>query len=570
MLMAPRWGFRTFCSIGYQGLTPLATLLGPYGAASTGKCFSGVSVGVRCIERSEMSDTQVLIVGAGPTGLVLAYWLTRRNVRVRIIDKLAEPGTTSRALVVHARTLEFYRQLGLADDVVKRGREFTAANLWVRGREVGRVGFGAMGQGLSPFPYMLVYAQDEHERMLIEKLRQLGVEVERGTEFVGCEVRGESVAARLRTANGAEETCTADYVAGCDGAHSAVRHAIGASFPGGTYAHMFYVADVMAAGPVMNGELHVALDEADFLAVFPLHENGQARLIGIVREDLLGKGDQLAWQDVSTTVIERLGIKVSHVNWFSTYHVHHRVADRFYAGRIFLLGDAAHIHSPVGGQGMNTGIGDAVNLAWKLAAVVANTASPQRLDSYQPERIAFARRLVATTDRAFTFVTSTGRIARFVRVQVVPRLLPLLFRSVTIRRFMFRTVSQIAINYRNSPISKGRSGKLHAGDRLPWVPPDEPIAAPTSNFDPLKSLDWQVHTYGKCEPAVAEFCKARGLPLHEFPWSPAAERASLYDGAAYLIRPDGYIGLTSTEAQPATLENYMQSLGATGYASAAT
>ena len=159
----------------------------------------------------------------------------------------------------------------------------------------------------------------------------------------------------------------------------------------------------------MNGELHVALDTSDFLAVFPLKEDGRARLIGTVRADAEHRHENLSWDDVSTRVIEWMRIDVERVNWFSTYHVHHRVADRFRKGRAFLLGDAAHIHSPVGGQGMNTGIGDAVNLAWKLAAVVHGRADASLLDSYEPERIAFARRLVATTDRAFTGVTSDGR-----------------------------------------------------------------------------------------------------------------------------------------------------------------
>src|SRR5439155_1421017 len=160
------------------------------------------------------------------------------------------------------------------------------------------------------------------------------------------------------------------YLAGCDGAHSRVRDGLGIGFPGGTYDHLFYVADVEARGAVMNGALHAALDTTDFLIVFPLKRDGHARLIGTMREEAERPHEQLSWDDVSKRVIEWIGIDVARVNWFSTYRVYHRVADHFRAGRAFLAGDAAHIHSPVGGQGMNTGIGDAVNLAWKLAAVV--------------------------------------------------------------------------------------------------------------------------------------------------------------------------------------------------------
>ena len=170
----------------------------------------------------------------------------------------------------------------------------------------------------------------------------------------------------------------------------------------------------------MNGELHAALDTSDFLAVFPLKKDGRARLVGTVRADAEHHRENLTWDDVSSRVIDWMRLEVERVHWFSTYHVHHRVADRFGKGRAFLLGDAAHIHSPVGGQGMNTGIGDAANLAWKLAAVLQGRADTSLLETYEPERIAFARRLVATTDQAFTGVTSSGAIARRVRLNVVP------------------------------------------------------------------------------------------------------------------------------------------------------
>src|SRR3989441_11083460 len=161
----------------------------------------------------------------------------------------------------------------------------------------------------------------------------------------------------------------------------------------------------------MDRELHVSIDESDFAAVFPLKEEGRVRLIGTIRPESEKEGEHLGWEDVSKKVLQRLRIDVRRVKWFSTYHVHHRVAARFRQGRVFLLGDAAHIHSPVGGQGMNTGIGDAVNLAWKLAAVLNGGAAVSLLSTYEPERIRFARRLVATTDRVFTFVSRRGPLA---------------------------------------------------------------------------------------------------------------------------------------------------------------
>src|SRR5260221_9764837 len=345
-------------------------------------------------------DLDVLIAGAGPTGLVLGLWLTRLGLRVRIIDKTAEPGTTSRALAVQARTLELYRQIGFADAVIEGGRRIAAVNLWVAGKQVARAVFGNMGAGLSPFPYALIYPQDEHERLLIERLAEDGVKVERSTELLGLEDVTTRVLARLRCPGGVVETCTAAFIAGCDGAHSAVREALGIGFPGGTYAHLFYVADVESSGAAMNGEVNVGLDTTDFLAVFPLKGEGHARLIGTVQEDAMHQQDNLTWTDVSQRVIEWMHIDVARVNWFSTYRVHHRVADHFRKGRVFLLGDAAHIHSPVGGQGMNTGIGAAANLARKLAAVLHRRAGGGILASYGPQRIALASRLSATTDQA--------------------------------------------------------------------------------------------------------------------------------------------------------------------------
>ena len=504
--------------------------------------------------RPSTRPAEVLVVGAGPTGLVLALWLKRLGVDVRIIDKTAEPGTTSRALVVHARTLELYRQIRMADELVERGLEFTAVNLWVRGRRVGRAPLGDIGRGISPFPYMLILPQDQHEKLLIEQLRRAGVEVERRTTLVGFEDTGRYVMARLEGPDGARSECQVSYIAGCDGAHSRVREVLDIQFLGGTYERVFYVADVALHGPVADGELHVALDEADLVAVFPLKGDHAARLIGTVRLSSQDQPGSLAFHDVSPRALQRLQMTVDRVNWFSTYKVHHRVAPLFRRGRAFLVGDAAHIHSPVGGQGLNTGVGDAVNLAWKLSHVLRSRAHHDLLVTYEPERIAFAQRLVATTDRAFTFATRDGILARRVRLGAVPLIVPALMKTTAFRRFMFRTVSQTMLHYRHGELSEGKAGSVRGGDRLPWVPSDRPKA---DNFAPLASLDWQVHVYGKARGALAQKCRQLELPLHALAWSSHAERAGLQQNAAYLVRPDGYVGLADPAAHPDHLERYL-------------
>jgi hypothetical protein len=335
-----------------------------------------------------------------------------------------------------------------------------------------------------------------------------------------------------------------------------VRETLQIGFPGGTYSHLFYVADVAADGATMNGELHVALDRSDFLAMFPLDAGGGARLVGTVNEEAAHEQKDLSWNDVGKQVLEWILIDVKRVNWFSTYRVHHRVADRFAKGRAFLLGDAAHVHSPVGGQGMNTGIGDAVNLAWKLAAVLHGRANASLLASYEPERIAFARRLVATTDKAFTIVTSSGALARLMRLRIVPLLMPAFFVFRSVRRYLYRTVSQTRVNYRGSTLSEGQAGSVHGGDRLPWVPAASDGLV-KDNFAPLTSLDWQVHVYGNASPEIEAVCGGRKLPLHVFPWRKEMVRTGLRRNAVYLVRPDGYVALADPQGKGTALSSYL-------------
>ena len=314
--------------------------------------------------------------------------------------------------------------------------------------------------------------------------------------------------------------------------------------------------DVNGARPALNGELHIDLDEADFLGVFPLAGQGNARLIGTVRDERAADAGKLTFKDVSDRAIGHLKVEVKKVNWFSTYHVHHRVAEHFRKGRALLLGDAAHIHSPAGGQGMNTGIGDAINLAWKLAAVAAGRAPDRLLDSYEAERIGFARRLVATTDRAFSFATAQGRIANVMRTRVAPLLIPMAAAFEPVREYLFRTVSQIMLNYRGGPLSRGAAGDVHGGDRLPWVRIDG-----ADNYATLATMDWQVHVYGSASAELTAWCAAHTLPLHTFGWQSEYEAAGLARGALYLLRPDTYVALADAAGVPAALARYFEDHG---------
>ena len=229
------------------------------------------------------------------------------------------------------------------------------------------------------------------------------------------------------------------------------------------------------------------------------------------------------WDDVAADVTTRLQLESPHVRDFSIYRVHHRVSDHFRQGRAFLLGDAAHLHSPAGAQGMNTGIGDAVNLAWKLSATLRG-APPVLLESFETERRGFAKQLVATTDRVFQLATHEGSTAAFARTRLAPHAARALLGVDFTRRTAFRILGQLELSYRDSPLSEGSAGDVHGGDRLAWVP---------DNFAPLASRDWQLHVYG----IANEGFRGAGVPLHVFPPAPGFDAE-----AAYLIRPDGYVG----------------------------
>ncbi|MFE1602347.1 FAD-dependent monooxygenase [Methylobacterium sp. ID0610] len=490
----------------------------------------------------------ILIVGAGPTGLVLALRLARHGVPVRIIDRGQGPGEASRAVVVHARTLEFYQQLGFADEVVAGGIRMGGVHLREDGVEVASVRFDDLGAGISPFPFMLCFPQDDHERFLLARLAEAGVAVEYGTELVAVSQEAEGVRALVDRA-GRRESCTVAYLCGCDGARSRVRQALGLEFPGGTYAQVFFVADVRLSDPP-GEDVFVNLGADALGLVLPVRSSGMHRLIGIVPPDLAGR-DGLTFADLQPRAERLLGLRVAAVNWFSTYHVHHRVAAQFRQGRCFIAGDAGHIHSPAGGQGMNTGIGDAVNLAWKLAAVLRGRAGPALLDTYEPERIAFARRLVASTDRAFEAAIGRGLRHQLLRTWLLPHLMPLLWGFAATRRMMFDIVSQVRIAYPDSPLSRGRAGAVRGGDRLPWIATPE-----GDNFAALRSLDWQLHVYGTARPALAEAAASRGLPLHAFPHGPAAAAAGLPQDAALLVRPDAHVALALPDQDAAGLAAY--------------
>jgi 2-polyprenyl-6-methoxyphenol hydroxylase-like FAD-dependent oxidoreductase len=511
-------------------------------------------MGIRLFYKDVTAMDPVLIVGAGPTGLVLALWLTHLGVPVRIIDKSAGPGETSRAMGVQAHTLEYYQQIGIAKDVIAGGIIIKDMCFFSHRQQIATAHVGEMGVGLSPFPYMLSYPQDDHEKLLITYLAKLGVSVERNTELIGMQQDDHSVQATLQS-NNKTETVKILYLCGCDGARSFVRTTLNLGFPGGTYSQIFYVADIVASGEVQQGKMQMCLSREDFTLIIPVRSSGSYRLIGIVPSDNKTI-NQIEFKDVEASVHRNATIEIKKLNWFSTYHVHHRVAEHFQVGRIFLLGDAGHIHSPAGGQGMNTGISDAINLAWKLAAVLQNRSKPDLLESYEIERIIFARKLVSTTDKVFQLMTNKGVFGFLWRSIFLPFVAPIALKFKATGRTLFKLISQIEINYRKSLLSQGQVGKLKGGDRLPWV-----AFEGVDNFAPLQSIDWQVHVYGTIQSEFKYSLAAAKMPLHEFIWNENFQLKGLKRDAVYLIRPDGYIGLAQEKQDAVALQTYLTEFG---------
>ncbi len=505
-------------------------------------------------------DTDVLIVGAGPTGLMLANQLARRGVRAMLIDRHAGPALQTRALGVHARTLEIYAQLGIAGRALELGKKGFGANIWARGRKTARVPLGETGRGATPYPFILILGQDDNERIMGERLRDFGAEVRWNTELIAIEQHGDHAAATLKLSDGTTKTITAAWVAGCDGAHSAVRELNGIGFPGAAYEHAFFVADVTATGTMVPDELNVYLWRRRFHLFFPMRGENHWRIVGILPDELTGRKD-LKFEDVLPTLRSEAGagIAVTHCTWYSTYRIHHRAAARFRDRRCFLMGDAAHIHSPVGAQGMNTGLQDAYNLAWKLALVVQGRADARLLDTFEEERQPVARRLLETTDRAFMLVVNDSWIAGLLRTHVLARIAAFALGLAPVRRLAFRIVSQIGIHYRASSLSQSAGlpeNAPRAGERFPWLQLRfESGGAVEDSFQKLSDLRFHLLAFGQDAPSVA------GVDTHAVPADPENDAELLRAGipalSFYLLRPDGYVGLCGARLEAGQVERYL-------------
>lgn len=506
--------------------------------------------------------TDVLIVGAGPTGLALAVQMIRHGVDFVIIDKKETTTPHSKAIGVQARTLEIYEQIGLAENLIAQGAIAERARMVVGGEVRGQVEFSEIGKGMSPYPYVLLVEQGKHEKLLHDFIRSHGKEILWQTELESFTQNDAGVTAQIKTASGNTETIEARYLIGCDGPKSIVRHSLGLTFEGTTFQRMFYVADVQIDWTFSHDALQVFLMKNSLLAFFPMTGDKQWRIVGTFPEEFAKDEGDVLYEEIEERIKldSGLDIDITKVNWFSTYKVHTRHVNKFSVGRCFLAGDSAHIHSPAGAQGMNTGIQDGYNLAWKLALVVKGISSAEILTTYNEERLPNAEALMKTTDRFFDLAASPNALLSFSRLYIFPYVANLAFKMNAVKRFVFPRISQIAINYRRSSLSKGGDGfAVKAGERMPYLQVEgasiyDHLREP--NFHLILFFDGSGETLDLDGRLAAEFpdlVDSVAVPL--FP--NISERFGTKKSFTVLLRPDNYIGLISAEFSFEEIEKYL-------------
>lgn len=415
--------------------------------------------------------TQVVITGAGPTGLSMAAQLVRYGIDFIIIDKNNGPTTLSKALVVQARSLEIFRELGLAEQAIKTGQVTSRMNLFFNGKRKVSINISGLGKGISHFPFALSLEQSQTEQLLHEYLICRNKTVEWNTELTRIDRDNDCVIANVKKTDGTSQRIIADYLVACDGAGSEVRHSLQLPFSGTTEPKLFYVADVILNSPVIkDDELYMYMIRHAFVLFFPMEGDGHYRVIGVLPDKSEIDGEY-RFADIEQSIKDQIisPVEFIRLKWFSTYKVHSRMAASFMKDRCFLAGDAAHIHTPAGGQGMNTGIQDAYNLAWKLAFVLKGFAGNTILGTYNTERMANARHLLQTTDRMFDIMSGINPFWNYIRVHIFPSFLALITHSSFVNRRIFPLLSQTGIAYPDSKLTiKSSIGKVKAGDRIPY------------------------------------------------------------------------------------------------------
>jgi 2-polyprenyl-6-methoxyphenol hydroxylase-like FAD-dependent oxidoreductase len=537
-------------------------------------------------------SSTVLIVGAGPTGLTLAHELLRRGVQVRLIDKAPAASQNTKALGVWPRTLELFArtQTGLVEEMLEHGVKTPSFHVWSDGARLVRLDFAHHLTGTYPFALMI--PQTETEALLTRHVARLGGKIERGTELLSLGQQEEGVEVVLRTASRQEEKARAGWLIGCDGAHSIVRHLAGVPFVGKTFQQRFVAGNVRMQWEFPPEEAHAFLSHGNSIAFFPLPKAFHYRVVITYRPGEAPEGE------VTLDEVQRdieafgcpAGAHASEPAWLDRFLVDQRRIGRYVSGRVLLAGDAAHLLTFIGAQGMNTGIQDAFNLAWKLALVAKGQGGAQLVESYGEEREQVSKGLLAATGTAARLALVQQPLPSRVRNVLAPRLTAL----PQVQRLLVKALAELRISYRRSPAVQDEEGgrtwgraRLRAGDRAPdgtvWT---DRWDAPHQLFEWLSGTHHTLLVFTR-QQREAE-AKELDLPLTEFqelvesyqimqgtsrsgeqegtakrlydPDGSLAQRYRLANGGLALIRPDGYIGFRSRSVAGEPLRRYLHTL----------
>jgi len=508
--------------------------------------------------------TEVLIIGAGPTGLSLACQLLRYGIDFIVVEKNDGITPYSKAIGVQARTLEILEQIGLAEAVVARGSIADRARLLIDGDVRGELDFSNIGKDLSPFPFILMLEQSKTERLLYEYLQSHQQDVLWKTELETFSQDSGGVVARVKTTGNRPQAIRAKFIVGCDGPKSLVRHTLGLTFEGSTFERVFYVADALIDWKMSHDALHVCFSKDSFVVFFPLMGEKRYRIVGVIPEEFSKDESEISYEEIEMRIKSetRLDLDIHNVEWFSTYKVHTRHVNKFQAGRGFLAGDSAHVHTPAGAQGMNTGIQDGYNLAWKMALVIRGKADEELLATYNEERLENAKRLLKTTDRFFGFAAGTDWLLNFLRLNLFPPLAKHLFSFEPVRKLLFPIISQIGINYRHSSLSKhagDENFEVKAGDRMPYF-----LVDGQSIYDKLHLPKFHLLAFSEAPGdfqglrAEVENRYADLVDFNIISLSPkVAETFGTDRSFAVVLRPDCYLGYICAETSLNDLRIYL-------------
>jgi len=499
-------------------------------------------------------NTDVLIIGAGPTGLSLACQLIRYGIDFMVVEKKEAITPYSKAIGVHARTLEIFDQIGLADAAVEQGTLAQRARLLIDGELRGELEFGDVGRGMSPFPFVLMLEQSKTERLFYDYLQNHQKDVLWKTELQNFSQDSNGVVAQVKTDDDAIQRITARYIVGCDGPRSLVRHSLGLTFEGSTFERIFYVADAQVDWQFTHDTLHVCFSPDSFVVFFPLKGEKRYRIVGVFPEEFNKDEGDILYEEIEARIKTetKLDLDIHDIEWFSTYKVHVRHVNKFNAGRGFVAGDAAHVHTPAGAQGMNTGIQDAYNVAWKLALVIRGQANEKLLETYNEERLENAKRLLKTTDRFFGFAAGTDWLMNFLRLHILPPIAEHIFSLDAVRRFAFPTISQIGITYSHSSLSNHAGDEdfqINAGDRMPYFLIDgenvfDRLNAPKFHF---LAFSAQPANLNSLRPEIGGQYAAV-MDFNEIPLSPAVKEIfGTEKDFSLVLRPDNHVGTISSD-----------------------